>query len=168
MVEKDKIFSSKYKYNGALQFADFYRFCYDWLVDDTGLLLSEDKYTEKLSGDSKNIEIEWNGYKNLTDYFRFEAKVTFRVIGMVKVEVTEGNKKIKADKGAVEITIKSTLARDYKGKFEKTGMQKFLRAIYEKWVIPARIEQFEGKIIEDSIEFLEQGKSYLDMEGKRL
>ena len=146
MTEKDKLFSSKIKYNGILSFSDFYKFCYDWLIDETGLILSEDKYAEKLAGDSKNIDIEWNSFRNLTDYFRFEAKVVFKIIGLTNVEITQDNKKIKTNKGSVELSIKGVLARDYKGKFEKTAMQKFMRAIYEKWVIPARVEQFEEKI----------------------
>jgi len=71
------------------------------------------------------------------------------------------------NKGAVEVGIKGTLVRDYKSKFEKTGFHKFLRAIYEKAVIAARVEQFEEKIIKDCDEFLAQSKAYLDLEGKR-
>ncbi len=167
MAEKDKLFSSKIKYNGIVNFADFYKFCYDWLRDDTGLLLSEDKYTEKIAGDAKNLEIEWTGIRNITDYFRFEIKVSFRVLGLTNVEVAEGNKKVKTNKGTIEIIVKGNLIRDYDGKFEKNAFQKFLRGIYEKTVIPARIEQFQDKLNSDCDEFLSQAKAYLDLIGKR-
>jgi len=167
MAEKDKLFSSKIKYNGVVNFADFYKFCYEWLRDETGLLLSEDKYAEKIIGDSKNIDVEWTGYRNLTDYFRFEAKVVFRVIGLTNVEITEGAKKTKTNKGSVEVGIKGNLVRDYDGKFEKSAFQKFSRGIYEKFVIAARVEQFQEKIISDCDEFLAQAKAYLDLIGKR-
>ena len=42
-----------------------------------------------------------------------------------------------------------------------------MRGVYEKWVIPSRIEQFEEKLISDCDEFLSQAKAYLDLEGKR-
>ncbi len=167
MAEKDKIFSSKIKYNGIVDFPEFYKFCYEWLRDETGLLLAEEKYAEKISGDSKNIDIEWAGTRDITDYFRFEAKVTFRIIGLTNVEVTEGSRKVKTNKGSVEVTIKGNLVRDYKGKFEKSAIQKFLRGIYEKSVIPARVDQFQEKIIGDCDEFLAQAKAYLDLVGKR-
>jgi len=137
------------------------------LRDETGLLLSEDKYAEKISGDSKNIDIEWTGFRNLTDYFRIEAKVAFRVIGLTNVEITQGGGKIKTNKGNIEVGIKGNLVRDYDGKFEKSAFQKFLRGVYEKFVIAARVEQFQGKIIEDCDEFLAQTKAYLDLVGKR-
>jgi hypothetical protein len=159
MAEKDKLFSSKIKYNGIVDFAEFYKFCYEWLRDETGLLLSEDKYAEKIAGDSKNIDIEWTGIKNLTDYFRIEAKVTFRVIGLTNIEIMQDGKKTKTNKGNIEVGIKGNLIRDYQGKFEKTAFRKFSRGIYEKMVIHARVEQFQEKIISDCDEFLAQAKA---------
>lgn len=167
MSEKDVIFSSKVKYTGIVNFAEFYKFCYDWLTEETQLLLSEDKYVEKLSGDSKNIDIIWSAFRKITDYFKFDAKVTFKVLGLTKVEITEGGKKISTNKGSIEISIKGTLTRDYKGKFETNAFNKFLRSIYEKWIIMGRIDQMEEKIIGDCDEFLGQAKAYLDLEGKR-
>jgi len=167
MSETDTIFSSKIKYSGIFLFQDFYRFCYDWLIDETDLLISEDKYVEKLEGDSKSIDIQWTGVRKVTDYFKFEVKVTFRILGLTNVEISRDNTKIKTNKGSVEVKAKGTLIRDYKGKFEVNAFQKFLRAIYEKWVIPSRIEEFEEKLIGDCDEFLSQAKAYLDLEGKR-
>ena len=167
MVERDTIFSSKVKYNGILDFAEFYKFCYNWLTEETSLLISEDKYIEKLSGDSKNIDIIWSGQRKLTDYFKFESKVTFKILNLTKIEITQEGRKINTNKGSVEVSIKGVLARDYKGKFETTAFNKFLRSIYEKWVIPGRIDQMEDKIIGDCDEFLSQTKAYLDLEGKR-
>ncbi len=168
MTEKDKIFQSKIKYDGVFPFENFYKFCYEWLRDETGLtIFSEKKYKEKLSGDAKNIEIEWVGERELTDYFKFGMEISFKIIGMTKVEITEGNKKIKANKGSVEITVKGNLLRDYKGRFEKTAFLKFLRGIYEKMVIPSRVDEFQMKVNEECDEFLSQAKAYLDLEGKR-
>jgi len=167
MAEKDKLFSSKIKYNGVVNFADFYKFCYEWLRDETGLLLSEDKYSEKIAGDSKNIDVEWTGFRNLTDYFRIEVKITFKIIGLTNVEVSAGTNKIKTNKGSIELGVKGNLVRDYDGKFEKSAFQKFLRGVYEKSVIAARVEQFQEKIIEDCDEFLAQAKAYLDLLGKK-
>ena len=69
MVEKETIFSSSIKYTGIFSFKDFYKFCYDWLTEDTNLDISEDQYKEKLTGDSKEIIIKWTGSRKLTDYF---------------------------------------------------------------------------------------------------
>ena len=167
MAEKDVIFSTKTKYTGIFSFKDFYRFCYDWLKDEANLDIVEDKYAEKLAGNSKDIDVLWTGTRKITDYFKFQIEVKFRVLGLTNVEITEGGAKIKTDKGSVEIKVKGTLIRDYEGKFETSAFKKFLRAVYEKWIIPSRIEQFEDKLSDDCDEFLNQAKAYLDLEGKK-
>ena len=167
MTEKETIFSSNIKYTGVFPFSSLYKFCYEWLTEETGLDISENKYSEKLSGDSKNIEVEWTGTAEVTDYFKFQVKVSFTITGLKNVETPQGNKKIKTNQGQVKITTKGILLRDYKGKFETSALQKFMRSIYEKWVIPSRIEQFEEKLAQDCDEFLNQAKAYLDLEGKK-
>lgn len=167
MAEKDKLFSSKIKYNGIFNFGEFYKFCFEWLRDEVGLDLIEDKYAEKLSGDSKNIDVEWSGSRKITDYFKMEVKVTFRVIGLTSVEISQGGAKIKTNKGSVEVSTKGTLVKDYENKFEKSSFQKMLRGIYEKTVIPSRVNQYEEKVMKDCDEFLAQAKAYLDLEGKK-
>ena len=167
MAEKDKVVINKVKYMGIFNFSEFYKFCYFWLRDETGLLLSEDKYKEKLVGDSKNIEIEWTGIKEFTDYFKFEAKIIFNIIGLTNTEINQDGKKIKTNKGNIEINVRGNLVKDYKGKFEKTAFQKFLRGVYEKMIIQSRVEEFQEEIITECGDFLSQAKAYLDLEGKK-
>ena len=37
MPEKETIFSSKVEYSGIFSFKEFYKFCYQWLKEETGL-----------------------------------------------------------------------------------------------------------------------------------
>ena len=167
MPEKDTIYSSKVKYAGLFPFGDFYRFCYDFLVDELGFAMVEESYVEKIKGESKDVEFVWTGKRKVTDYFRYNIKVKFRVLGMKKVEVTQDGVKKKMENASVEVKMSSVLERDYEGKFEKSAFQKFLRSIYEKWVISSRVSAYEDKLAGDSDDFLAQVKSYLDLEGKR-
>jgi len=167
MAEKDEIFSSEMKHVGFFNFKEFYKFCYDWIEDEIGIKMAEKKYEEKLAADSKEIIIEWEEAKKLTDYFKFEMKVAFTVRKLKEVEINQGGKKIKTNSGDVKVKVKGILVRDYAGKFETSAFNKFMRSIYEKWVITSRIDQFEDKIIGDCDEFLGQAKSYLDLEAKR-
>lgn len=167
MAEKEQIFSSKMKSAGFFNFADFYRFCYRWLSEEKDFDLAETAYKEKIKGDAKEIEIEWRGSLKVTDYFKFEVKVEYRILGLTDVELVRDGHKIKTNKGEVEVELKGVLVRDYDGKFEKSATQKFFRSVYEKWIIPARINQYEEKLIEICDEFLSQAKAFLDLEGKR-
>ncbi len=168
MSEKETIFSSKVKYNGIFSFKDFYKFCYEWLTEETRLdPLAEEKYEEKIKGDTKEIIVEWAGERKLTDYFRFDMEVKFELKNLKEVEISQEGAKIKTNDGSVKISVKGILVRDYQGKFEMSAFNKFLRSIYEKWVIASRIEEYEGKIAGYCDEFLGQAKAYLDLEGKK-
>lgn len=167
MAHQEVIFNSKIKYNGVFSFKEFYKFCYDWLTQETDLELAESKYAEKIAGEAKEIDIEWNGERKFTDYFKMKAKVEFQIKGLKEVELTQAGKKLKTNSGSVEVKAKGTIVRDYDGKFESSPFKKFLRGIYEKWVIASRIEQYETKIFKDMDEFLTEAKAFLDLEGKK-
>lgn len=167
MAEKEQIYSSTVKYTGIFSFKDYYKFCWEWLVEEIGFIMQEDKYKEKIIGNEKELEIEWTGYKELTDYFKFDIKIKFRILGLSNVELNQNGVKIKTNKGEVKISVKGTLVRDYKGKFEIKPMYKFMRAVYEKYIITQRVEQFEDYVASKCDEFLGQAKAYLDLEGKR-
>tara|TARA_Y100000310_G_C20662791_1_gene805700 strand:- start:1975 stop:2481 length:507 start_codon:yes stop_codon:yes gene_type:complete len=166
MPEKETVFSSKVKYKGIFSFKDFYQFCYDWVDGELDMDLQEKKYSEKLIGDAKMMEIRWEAEKELTDYFRFDAKITFIVEDLKKVEVSNGGVKVETNKGVVKLKVEGILVKDYKGKFETSAFNKFLRGIYEKWIIESKVEEFKAEIAEECDELLLQMKAYLDLEGK--
>ena len=165
--EEDTIFSSKIKFNGVFLFKDFYKFCYDWLTEENNWEVKEEKYQEKLSGDSKDIDVEWVFSKKVTDYFRFKGKVKFKINALTNIEIMQGEAKVKTNQGSVEVSIKGILQRDYEGKFDRSSYRKFLRSVYDKWVVPSRIDQFEGRLISECDTFLGQAKAYLDLEGQK-
>jgi hypothetical protein len=166
MPEIEQIFSSKVKYGEIFNFAEYYKFCHDWLEDEQFWIV-ENKYVEKLKGDAKEIDIEWTCRKKITDYFLFELKVKFKVLNMKKIELDYGKTKVSTNKGTVETNVAGTLIRDYESKFEINAFLKFLRGLYEKWIIPSRVHEFEDKLSDLCNDFLEQAKSYLDIEGRK-
>ena len=89
------------------------------------------------------------------------------MINIREAEIVKEGVKIRTNEGSCKVSIKGIIVRDYQGKFETSAFNKFLRSIYEKWVITSRIEEIKGKIAGDCDEFLSQTKAYLDLEGKR-
>jgi len=168
MAEEEKVFSSKVKYDGIFSFKDFYKFCHEWLTEETNLDdFEEEKYAEKLSGDAKDIDVEWTGQRKLSDYFKEKIKVKLSVKHMSQVKLKKGNVEVDSNKGSVEVKVSGILIKDYQGKFEMTGFRKFLRAIYEKYVIPATVNALKEKVADDCNEFLGQAKAFLDLEGRK-
>jgi len=166
MAERDKIIENKVRRVDIFDFNELYRFCYTYLADE-GYFVMEKKYTEKVKGEGKEVEIEWEAKKKISDYFRYIFKVNWRIVGMVKVEAEKDGKKIKMDKGDVEIKVAGIIEKDYEHKWEKTVFLKFLRGIYDKYIIKSRIDRYEDKIFQEVEEYLAQIKAFLTMASRR-
>jgi len=168
MVEENQVFKSAVKYEGVLVFKDFYKFCYDYLKDELGFdELGEEVYKEAIKGDEKEIKVKWNGAKKFDDYFKFKIKIEFRIFNLKNVEIQQGEKKLKMNKGIAEVHMKGILVSDYRGLWAMHPVRKFMRNVYEKWIIPSRIDKIETKLVGDCDEFMTQAKAYLDLEGKK-
>lgn len=165
MPEKEKIYSTKLKHAGFFNYRDLYRFMYEWLSDNMVLNICEDKYSEKVNGNKREVEFEWTAFRKLTDYFKFEIKIKMKVEDLENVQIKKGEKNIMTNKGRIELQVGGNLIRDWQGKFERTAFQKFMRAIYERWVIPATVEEYEDKLIGQANEFIAQVKAFLDLQG---
>ncbi len=167
MAEEEQVFSSRVRYKGVYEFEEFYKFCYNWLRDETNLtVFSEDKYSEKLVGDAKHIDIKWTAHRDLTDYFRFKIEVKFVIKAMTQVKIKKEGVEIDSNKGDMEVQVKGFLVKDWLSKFEMSAFRKFLRAFYEKYIILSVVKEFKTRIVVDCEEFLSQAKAYLDLEGK--
>jgi len=166
MAEKDTVFKGKFKQKGIFDFKDFYAFAYDWLNGE-GYNVTENVYSEEITGDSKKIEIEWVAKKKISDYFRFVIKINWMIIGLKNVEVEREGKKLKMNSGQVEVKISGVLEKDYENKWEDHPFWKFLRGVYDRYIIRSRIEQYEDKLEGEVDEFIAQCKAYLVLEGKK-
>lgn len=167
MSEEKIVYASKVKYAGIFSFKDLYKFCYDWLSDETSVTVAETKYEEKIAGNAKNVVVEWAGTKKINDYFQNKVTVQFKVTNMEDVEAMQGSAKVKANKGSLEIGVKGVLVRDYDGKWEASAWSKFWRGVYEKYVIPSTVKEYEDKLTARTDDFVSQAKAYLALEGEK-
>ena len=165
MVEKDTVFEGKVEQVDIFNFKELYNFLYKWLVDES-YKVDEKKYSEKVIATGKDIEIQWEAKKKISDYFRFVLKPKWKIFSMTSVDVDQGGKKVSMNKGRVEIKVTAVLEKDYEARWETSGFLKFLRGVYDKYIIRARIEGYEKKLFGEADEFLAQMKAFLALEGK--
>lgn len=161
-MEKDKICAGSTFFRGFFDFKQAYNFLYSWL-SDYEFNVEENKYSEKITPEGKEIEIEWTAERDITDYFRFAIKIRWFITKMTTQDV--GGKSL--NKGDIEMTLTGYLVKDYDEKWESTAFSKFLRSIYDRYIIKGRIEHYENRISEEVDEALAQIKSFLALEAKR-
>jgi hypothetical protein len=167
MVEKDLILKEQLKFKGLGDFKLSYRHAYDWLIDEE-YDITEDKYTEKIKGNAKELKVVWTAVRKITDYFRIRLEIMWEILGMTDVEVEiEGKKKKMNEFGELKLTVKGILEKDYFSKWETSGTQKFLKEIYHKYIIPSRTEQKEIEVYEVVQRFKDDQKAFFDLVCKR-
>ena len=167
MAEIDILFKSRVKHTGVFDFRETYRILMEWLLDK-GYDFNEKAYKEKvLPGGAREIEIEWEAVRKVSDYFRNILRVKWHLIGITKVEVEIDGVKQSMDKGQFEIEAQAILQKDYEERWSNRPTLKFLRTFYDKYLIKERTTQFEEKLIIELEEFLGQCKSFLALSGRR-
>ncbi|MCL6500432.1 MAG: hypothetical protein K6T16_00125 [Candidatus Pacearchaeota archaeon] len=166
MSELSPVLEGKVVHAGIFDFKEIYRFLYEWFISYDYLVM-EKKYSEKITPEGKDIEIEWLCLRKISDYFRFRVKITIRIIRMTSVEVMRGDIKTKRDKGEIEIKFGSALERDYENKWESNPITKFFRGIYDKYIIKPRIDAYEDRLATEVEEVVAQAKAFLALEGRR-
>ena len=131
----------KIKKDGIVDFNELYRSTKKFL-EDYGWANEEElekKYVERTKpGGVKQIEVAWEGGKNVGGFFKYVLKLTFLIIGMTEVEVQQGNVKKKLQKGSFEVRIDARVETNKK--WDKiSGLQK----IYLNMVVPKRLEEYK-------------------------
>ena len=167
MPEEKEIFKGKLKHSGVFEFKELYKFAYTLLKEPKGLIIMEKTYGEKISGEGKDIEIEWDCTKTISDYFRLKWGIKWKMMNLTNVEAERDGKKMKMNKGDIEVEVVAKLLRDYEGKWEASPFMKFSRSIYDKYIIKNKIDEVEEKLFADCDDFLSQVKAFLSLEARK-
>jgi hypothetical protein len=163
---KTLVYNESVKHKGYFNYSELYNFCYQWLKDE-GYMVREEEYGEKITGGGKEITIKWSASKKITDYFRNLITVKWKIIAMTDAEIEINGKKEKTNKGDLKLTFEAELERDYEQKWEENPTYKFMRGIYDKYVLKTMIDQYEDRLWDKTESFVENAKAFLMLEGKR-
>ena len=67
----------------------------------------------------------------------------------------------------VDRATRAILEKDYEHRWENNPFWKFLRGIYDRYIIRTRIEQYEERLLEEVNEAIAEAKALLAIETKR-
>ena len=165
MAQKKEVYKEKLKQTGNWNYTDVYNLAFSWLKG-SGYKLKEDLYSEKLSANGKEVIIAWTAEKKVTDYFQYQIKMDWHILGMKDAEVEIEGKKVKTNKGEVEIVFKANIIKDYEKRWEDKPLWKFLRGIYEKYIIRETIDEFEDDLEDDVKDMIKDLKAFLRIPAK--
>jgi hypothetical protein len=160
MTQKEEIYREKLTQIGHWDYNEVYEMLYGWLKDHS-YDLSEGVYKEKLSSGGKEIIISWNAKKKVTDYFLYQIELEWHILGMKDAEVEIDGKKTKTNKGELEIVFKGTIIKDYEKRWEDKPLWKFLRGIYEQYIIRTTVDEYAGDLEGETKGIISDLKAFL-------
>jgi len=166
MSDKSQVIKEVVEHTGIFDFKSLYSFASRWFKDENYDVF-EEKYQEKLAGNVREISIEWKCTKKLSDYFKYEIGVKWKISDLAEVEVEIEGKRKKSNKGKVNLEVKGTVIKDPDSQWDSGPLFRFLRDFYNKFVIPSRVMNTEEKLIGDVKSFKDEIKSFLELSGRK-
>jgi RNA-splicing ligase RtcB len=166
MADKVVVIKEKMDHSGIFDFKGFYNYAHSWFVEE-GFGVVENRYSEKVSGNSRNIMVEWMASKSLSDYFKVQIKLKLEINELTDVEVEIDKERKKMNKGKIKLDATGTLVFDHENKWENSALSRFFRDVYNKYVIPGRVVDMQGLVVGSVANFKEEMKAFLELSGQR-
>lgn len=166
MAEKEEVLKEKLEHEGIFELKAMYGFAHSWL-SEPGFGVTEEEYTEKLSGDTRDLTIKWKATKDISDYFKIEIKIKFEVEKLSDVEVEIDGVRKQMNKGKVKIETAGILVYDKDNKWESSWSSRFFRDLYNKYVVPSRVESMKDEVVRRVTGFKDDIKAFLNLTARR-
>ncbi len=165
-VKVEDIFSTK----------DLYKVVKEWLDEENyfdeenGENYREKLYVDKTGEKGKELWIWWRtikypeGMSEKTGFLRYILNVDYHVLGMKTVEVMHKGKKLKMDKGEVEVMISANIELDYRGEWKK-GFWKNIAGLFKKRIYRKEITDHKNNLYKEAYRLHSVIKRYLETKG---
>lgn len=180
----DKIREFKVKYNDVFHLKNFYVMFHEYLIEEGFLdadqtqnpmlghcfveVLYLEKYIQKgLHRGGKEMWVWWRTIKmpegKYSGYIRYRLDFDFHVVYMVDLEVMHMGKKMKINKGEMEVMIRPRVEVDYRGEWEKHWLLKHYQDFYLRRVLKQELEKRQKDIWREAYRFQGKIKNFLGM-----
>lgn len=152
---------------------DLYKIMHEWLVENGYATRADEKFPEKyflhkVTPAGVEIWFRWRMKKSplpgIQKFWRFDLDIDTHVLGLQDVEVVVQNKKIKANKGEVEVQASANLVLDASGDWSKNALLKPFKKFYFSRVIAKKRDMLKKKLYDDAFELRDVINNYLQLE----
>ena len=142
MVHTDKVVRDlEFLYEGVFDFKELLEIIKEF-CDKRGYDIDEKLYNNKVKGDFKNTSIKWTADRKIDDYNKCVVKLTINLNDYKEGHV-DGRKVVD---GNLKIIFNGEVERDYDEKWKKSPTKKFLRALYEKYIVESKQDKVNSSL----------------------
>lgn len=156
MAEYDYVVSSlKVRQQSIFKLQDLYKILKLWLKNN-GYGIDEGEYSDI---ERRSLSIKWVADKKADDYTKFVMEIHFKASNLEHAEF----KGKKLQKGEIEVIISSYLKSDYENYWGNKFTSQFMRGIYDKFTMKAKMEKYASELKEDTHAAYDEVKSFLKL-----
>ena len=155
------------KMRAIFNLGDTYKHAKEWL-DYWKYDVIEKKYKHKETPKGNEIEIIWNATREIDEYTQFLLEIRWLCLGITDVKLDIDGKKVKMQKGEINIFITAYLVLDWQNKWEERPIMKFFRSFFEKYLYHGHIQSLREELWKEGWAFYNEMKAYLNLPELRL
>jgi hypothetical protein len=149
-------------YEGLLNINDFYLVVDKWLREK-GYDKLEKRNVEQVFKEGRQIELELEPWKKITDYARIVLNMTFWMTNLKEVQVKKDKYTIKMMQGKVTMRMIAYLDTDYENMWEGKPVFYLFRHIVDKWIYRVDVRKYESAVADDAFHLYNTMKSFLNL-----
>lgn len=171
-VEYKKVTGFSIKFKDVFDFEHLYVLMHEWLIEKGYATRSDADFPEKYymsrtGPGGKEVWIRWRPKRNPVpgnSFWRFDFDIDLHVLGLKDVELVVQNKKVKANKGEVELQISANLVYDAADEWKKSALLKPFRSFYFKRFLSKKKDLLEKEFYNEAYEFRDAVNNYFKLE----
>ncbi|MBI2663693.1 hypothetical protein HYX15_04150 [Candidatus Woesearchaeota archaeon] len=144
-------------------FADLYKLLKSWF-DLHNYDFYEKEYIDSMKeGGEKSDSIKWEAERKVDDYTKFHIEVRLKLNDVEDVQL----KDCIACRGVCSIKFESFLEKDYEDRWEKNFFLKFVRAVYDHYILSTKIEKYSAELRAETYDVFNQAKAFLNLRSTK-
>jgi len=156
---------SRVRYKGVFDFEGLYKMMREWFKDRE-YEFWEKRFKHKVKAGGSEVEINWDAWRDVTEFLRNWTYVYFHLWDYKEVEVVKDGQKKKMIYARMLIEFAYQMEFDYENKWQDTAFKRKLRDIYIKYALKKDVETIYGDKLWYNTNKLQQAvKLYLGMES---
>lgn len=152
----------KLSYNGLFNATELYQLIDNWLREK-GYDKREIRNQEHVTKEGKYVELEMQPWKKITDYANTLIRVEIKIFKLTEVTIQSNGKKIRMNKGRLNIRFDGYLETDYEHRWEQRPIYFFIRTLFDKFVYASYTHQFENEIAENVNQLYDVVRGFLNL-----
>lgn len=149
-------------YEGIFRMDELWGVIQRW-IKTRSMIIVETRNEEKVTEKGKDLFIELQPYRKISDYLRKTIELEIYVRRLTDKVVKVDGRKQKYQHGEVDIRFTALMESDWRSRWEGTGFYYLVRTLMDKFVRYDVIRQAENEAVKDCLDLQEEIKAYLNM-----